>query len=62
MVLTLCIFALSLVLIMVRPRPLNEGTAASLGALLMLATGLVSPPQTLEVLRDNANILFSFSA
>ncbi|MDO8568347.1 MAG: ArsB/NhaD family transporter [Dehalococcoidales bacterium] len=60
MLLTLGIFVLSLVLIMVRPRPLNEGTAASLGAFLMLVTGLVSPPQAIEVFKANANILLFF--
>lgn len=45
---------------MARPKPLNEATAASIGAGLMLATGVVLPGQALEVLRGNANILLFF--
>ena len=60
MILTLSIFAITLVLIMVRPRPLNEATAALLGAILMVATRLVSPHQTFEVFKDSANILLFF--
>ena len=60
MFLTLCIFALTLILIMVRPKPLNEATAASLGAFLMLATGVVSLGQAFEVLKASANILLFF--
>ena len=60
MFLTLCIFALTLILIMVRPKPLNEAIAASLGAFLMLATSIVSPIQAFEVLKASANILLFF--
>lgn len=60
MVLTLCIFVLTLILIMVRPRPLNEATAALLGAILMLATTIVSPSQAYDVLKTTANILLFF--
>jgi arsenical pump membrane protein len=60
MVLTLCIFVLTLILVMARPRPLNEATAASLGAFLMLATGVVSLMQAYEVLRASVNILLFF--
>lgn len=60
MVLTLCIFVLTLILIMVRPKPLNEATAAFLGAILMLATTLVSPSQAYDVLKTTANILLFF--
>jgi len=59
-ILTLCIFAITLILIMVRPKPLNEATAALLGAILMIATSIVSPGQTYEVLKDSANILLFF--
>jgi arsenical pump membrane protein len=45
---------------MVRPKPLNEATAALLGAILMVATSKVSPGQTYEVLKDSANILLFF--
>ena len=60
MILALSIFALTLILIMVRPRPLNEATAASLGALAMLVTGVVSLTQVFEALVTNANILLFF--
>lgn len=60
MVLTLCIFVLTLILVMVRPKPLNEATAASLGAFLMLVTGVVSSIQAFEVLKSSANILLFF--
>jgi len=60
MLLALCIFALTIILIMVRPRPLNEATAASLGALGMLVSGVVSLPQVFEVLMTSANILLFF--
>lgn len=60
MALTLAIFALTIILIMTRPRPLNEATAALLGAILMLATSIVSPSQAFGVLKDVDNILLFF--
>jgi len=60
MLLILCIFALTLILIMVRPKPLKEAMAASLGAFLMLATSIVSPIQAFEVLKASANVLLFF--
>ncbi|OGO02001.1 MAG: hypothetical protein A2Y59_02800 [Chloroflexi bacterium RBG_13_52_14] len=45
---------------MTRPRPLNEATAALLGAVLMLATSIVSPSQAFGVLKDIDNILLFF--
>ena len=60
MILALCVFISTLILIMVRPKPLNEATAASLGALGMLVTGVVSPTQAFEVLKSDANILLFF--
>jgi arsenical pump membrane protein len=60
MILTLCIFVFTLILIMVRPRPLNEATAALLGAILMLAASIVSPSQAYDVLKTIANILLFF--
>ena len=60
MLLALCIFALTLILIMVRPKHLNEAMAASLGAVLMVATGVVSPIQAFEVLKTSANVLLFF--
>jgi arsenical pump membrane protein len=58
--LTLSIFILTIVLIMARPRPLNEATAALLGAVLMLAAGIITPKQSFEVLRDTSNVLLFF--
>ena len=60
MVATLIIFIFTLILIMVRPKPLNEATAALLGAILMLATTIVSPSQAYDVLKTTANILLFF--
>jgi len=60
MILALSIFALTLILVMARPKPLNEATAASLGAIVMLASGVVLPPEAFEVLRASANILLFF--
>ncbi len=60
MALTLSIFVLTIILIMTRPRPLNEATAALLGAVLMLAAGIVSPSLAFEVLQDTSNILLFF--
>lgn len=45
---------------MVRPKPLNEATAALLGAIVMVATRVVSPAQTLDVLKNSDNILLFF--
>lgn len=60
MVLTLVIFTLAIALVMTRPRPLNEATAAALGAVVMIIIGLVSPAQAWEVLQANANVLLFF--
>ncbi|MBI2830502.1 MAG: anion permease [Chloroflexi bacterium] len=60
MFLAISIFIIALILIIVRPRPLNEATAAAIGAVLMLVAGIVSPGQVIEVLRLNANVLFFF--
>lgn len=59
-ILTIIIFVLTLILIMVRPKPLNEATAALLGAVLMLATSIVSPSDTYDVLKTTDNILLFF--
>lgn len=56
----LAISIVTLLLVVVRPKPLNEATAAAIGAVLMVAAGQVSPPQTLEVLRGNINVLLFF--
>jgi arsenical pump membrane protein len=60
MILTICIFVFTLILIMVRPKPLNEATAALLGAIIMLAASIVSPSQAYDVLKNIANILLFF--
>lgn len=60
MLLAISIFALTLILVMTRPRPFNEAMAASLGAFFMIASGVVSLPQVLEVFRINLNVLLFF--
>lgn len=60
MELTLLIFIPAIVLVMWRPRPFNEATAAALGAALMLIAGVISPLQTWEVLISSANVLLFF--
>ena len=60
MVLTSVVFVLAIGLVMVRPKPFNEATAAALGAVIMLALGIVSPSQAWEVLQGNANVLLFF--
>jgi arsenical pump membrane protein len=60
MTLTLGIFVVALALVMVRPKPFNEGTAAAFGAVLVLIVGIVSPSQAWEVLQANANVLLFF--
>jgi arsenical pump membrane protein len=59
-ILTLTIFVLDMVLIMVRPRPFNESTASALGAVILILLGIISPAQTWDVLKTNANILVFF--
>jgi arsenical pump membrane protein len=60
MALSLIIFIPAIALVMLRPRPLNEATAAALGAAAMLIAGVVSPLDTWEVLKSSANILLFF--
>ncbi len=60
MILTLIIFAASIGLLMIRPKPLNEATAVAIGAAVMLVFSLISPQQTWQVLQENANVLFFF--
>jgi len=45
---------------MFRPKPLNEATAALLGAILMLATTIISASDAYDVLKTTANILLFF--
>jgi len=56
----LSISVITVVLIMLRPRPLNEGTAAAIGAALMLISGRVLSEELLAVLQDVAPILLFF--
>jgi len=56
----LSISIVTVILIMLRPKPLNEGTAAAIGAGLMLIGGGVSPEELLAVLHDVAPILLFF--
>lgn len=60
MLLAFSIFALSLMLVILRPKPFNETLAACLGAFFMLASGVVPLPQLLEVFRVNLNVLLFF--
>jgi len=60
MILAIVIFAITLVLILLRPKPLNEGTAAALGAIAILAAGVVSPADAFDVLKATDNILLFF--
>jgi len=60
MILAIVIFAITLVLILLRPKPLNEGTAAVLGAIAILAAGVVSPADAFDVLKATDNILLFF--
>jgi len=60
MILALAIFAITVVLIILRPGPLNEGTAAAMGAATILITGVISLNDACDVFRDTANILLFF--
>jgi arsenical pump membrane protein len=60
MLLTLLIFIPSIALVMWRPRPFNEATAAALGAALIILAGVVSPLQTWQVFLTNLNVLLFF--
>lgn len=57
---TVGISILTLGLVLTRPRPLNEATAAAIGAVLMVVLQRVSLPQTLDVLQANINVLLFF--
>jgi arsenical pump membrane protein len=54
------IFAAALLLIMLRPRKLNEAFSALGGGLAMLLAGIVSPPQAARTLLGDWNIFFFF--
>jgi arsenical pump membrane protein len=53
----LAIFALTLVLVLVRPRGLPEAVATVLGAALMLATGCVSTRQAIVTVQSGLDVL-----
>lgn len=56
----LIIFVPTITLVMVRPKPFNEATAAALGALVMIIAGIISPVSTWEVFLANLNVLLFF--
>lgn len=60
MLLAISIFTLTLILVMTRPKPFNEASAASLGAFFMVVGEVVSIPQILETFRVNQNVLLFF--
>ncbi len=60
MILAVAIFAVTLVLIILRPKPLNEGTAAAMGAVTILIAGVISVEDIYEVFRATDNILLFF--
>jgi arsenical pump membrane protein len=60
MILAIVAFAITLVLIILRPKPLNEGTAAALGAIAVLITGVISMQDVYDVFWDTDNILLFF--
>jgi arsenical pump membrane protein len=60
MLLALIIFGIAIILVMWRPKPLNEATAAALGAVAIILTGIVSPLQGWQVFLANLNVLLFF--
>ncbi|HSW57795.1 MAG TPA: SLC13 family permease [Dehalococcoidales bacterium] len=60
MLLALIIFVASIALVIIRPRPFNEATAAGLGAVVIVIAGIVSPVQVWSVFLDNLNVLLFF--
>jgi arsenical pump membrane protein len=60
MILAIVVFAITLVLIILRPKPLNEGTAAAMGAIVLVVTGVVSTGDVFDVLKAADNILLFF--
>jgi len=51
------ILAVTLAFILVRPRNISEALAASVGGLLVVALGLVSISETVEILDETSNVL-----
>jgi arsenical pump membrane protein len=60
MLLALLIFIPSIALVMWRPRPFNEATAAALGAAFIIIAGVVSPLEGWQVFLANLNVLLFF--
>jgi arsenical pump membrane protein len=60
MIWPLIIFILAVTLVMVRPKPFNEATAAALGAIVMLLAGIITPLNLWEVFLANLNVLLFF--
>jgi arsenical pump membrane protein len=55
--LSAAVFLLTLALIFLRPRGMNEATAACIGAMAMLALRLVTPGDFAHILAETANVL-----
>jgi arsenical pump membrane protein len=60
MLLAPLIFIPTIALVIWRPKPFNEATAAALGAAIIIIAGVVTPAQTWQVLLANLNILLFF--
>lgn len=58
--LVIAIFVATLAAVLTRPRGLNEGVAALLGAALMLLIGAVSPGTALRVLAEHGDVFLFF--
>jgi len=58
--LALAIFVATLGAVLTRPRGLNEGVAALIGAALMIVTGIVPVASALRVLRANGDVFLFF--
>ena len=56
-ILSACLLAGTLALILWRPRGMSEATGASMGALIALATRLVSPHDLWQIVRQTTNVL-----
>jgi arsenical pump membrane protein len=60
MLLSLLIFVPTIALVMWRPKPFNEATAAALGAVIIIIAGVVTPLQSWRVFLANLNVLLFF--
>ncbi|MCA1724973.1 MAG: hypothetical protein LC748_12140, partial [Thermomicrobia bacterium] len=57
LLLSAAVFLLTLALIFLRPRGMNEATGASVGAVVMLALRLATPGDCAHILAETANVL-----